>query len=252
MKASFVHEPIQSEPSPAPSRERHLRAVKAPEGPRRTRTITIAVVLGVVVAMISGGLVYLWQHDQVADRATQLETAQLRYAEALRQQAALQDRIGELGLRIQQRAGRAGGLAVRMGELRTELSSARAETAALRAENSMFMGPPLPDGRYIGRIYAVGATQDPPRLVFDKEQWTPGDEGFGTVWNRTPLWQTVRVDPSTRVWLSQRPHHVGVVDFQRMFNRDSPWKGPIAFHHYWMTVSGGRVVAIRQQYPIGA
>ena len=40
-----------------------------------------------------------------------------------------------------------------------------------RAELLAMLGPALDDGRYFGALIAVGAAQEPPRLVIDIEQW---------------------------------------------------------------------------------
>ena len=40
------------------------------------------------------------------------------------------------------------------------------------------VGPALDDGRYFGALIAVGATQRPPRLVIDLQQWFTDQEAI--------------------------------------------------------------------------
>ena len=67
----------------------------------------------------------------------------------------------------------------RLEGLRSRLTEARRRgdgccegtLAAAQAELVSMLGPALPDGKHFGALIAVGADQQPPRLVIDIEQW---------------------------------------------------------------------------------
>jgi hypothetical protein len=121
-------------------------------------------------------------------------------------------------------------------------------------------------------LYAVGATQSPPRLVIDLERFftgsaadqaakqdgvlPPGEQHIPNdvyIRNRSPEWRVIEVDPSTHVSLVTYPF--GQIDGPRVmtfgrfgivFNSiDHP---ELPMFPYWITVHGGKVVAIDEQY----
>jgi hypothetical protein len=142
------------------------------------------------------------------------------------------------------------------------------QLAKARAELRAMVGPALPDGKHFGALIAVGATQDPPRLVIDIEQWftdqeareaaledgaPPWDAGTGGFYirNESPRWRTIEVDPGAKVSVStsvEYPTERSVVSLSRfaeLFRSDEgfPESSP-----YWITMKGGKVVAIEEQY----
>ena len=66
------------------------------------------------------------------------------------------------------------------------------------------IGPALPDGKHFGALIAVGADQEPPRLVIDIEQWFTDQAAFDAaeedgvfldhpdyIRNENPRWRTI-------------------------------------------------------------
>ena len=170
--------------------------------------------------------------------------------------------------------------AAQLARVRTQLAAARSaagvDKANLQAQLDAMLGPPLADGRYLGILVAVGANQDPPRLVIDVEQWFTGDaatqaarqdgqlppgetsvpDGY-YIRNQSPRWRTIPIDPATTVSLTVWPNgQVGAPQvmpldrFGALFNVVAGGPRADALHvgPYWITVRDGKVVAIHQQY----
>ena len=86
------------------------------------------------------------------------------------------------------------------------------------------VGPALDDGRYFGALIAVGATQRPPRLVIDLQQWFTGEDAIAAavkdgaiepgeiipndyyIRNENPRWRTIEIDPAATVSLTVYPY----------------------------------------------
>ena len=125
------------------------------------------------------------------------------------------------------------------------------------------IGPALPDGRHFGALIAVGADQEPPRLVIDIEQWFTDQAAFDAaeedgvfldhpnyIRNSNPRWRTIAIDPAATVSLiplGSRSYQtdVNLSEFGELFSsyegRDLQWSP------YWITMEDGKVVAIEEQ-----
>jgi hypothetical protein len=126
------------------------------------------------------------------------------------------------------------------------------------------VGPTLDDGRYFGALIAVGADQEPPRLMIDIEQWftdqaaiaaaiedgviEPGEiipNGY-YIRNENPRWRTIEIDPAATVSLTVYPY--GQVDDPQIVSLERFADLSLGWSEYWITMEDGRVVAIEQQY----
>jgi hypothetical protein len=170
--------------------------------------------------------------------------------------------------------------AAQLARVRAQLAAARraagVDTANLQAQLDAMLGPPLADGKYLGILVAVGANQEPPRLVIDVEQWFTGDaatqaarqdgqlppgetsvpDGY-YIRNQNPRWRTIPIDPATTVSMTvwpngqvSAPQVMTLERFGALFNTIAGGPRADATHYdpYWITVRDGKVVAIHQQY----
>ena len=127
------------------------------------------------------------------------------------------------------------------------------------------VGPELDDGEDLGALVALGATQRPPRLVIDLQQWFTDQEAVAAaiedgvinageiipngyyIRNENPRWRTIEIDPAAKV-LSSRSTHTArstvaqIVSLERFADLSLGWS------EYWITMEHGRVVAIEQQF----
>src|SRR5205085_104228 len=117
---------------------------------------------------------YGWQHAKVSEQRVALEQATTSGAASRTQVNELQGQLSTLQSRIDGLTRDASALKARIqasGHDAKHLTGAlRATQQRLRqalAKATAFIGPPLADGRYFGRVFAVGADQAPLRLVID-------------------------------------------------------------------------------------
>jgi len=230
--------------SPGPSIFRHRR-----------RPIALTGALILVAALIGGASVFAWDRTGSRDQTAALASAIEARNEALATAATLSDRLDALRDRLAKAQARA-----------TDLDG---EVAATRTELLAMLGPALPDGKHFGELYAVGAGQDPPRLVIDIEQWftdqaavdaaiedgitvDPGINGY-YIRNGNPRWRTVEIDPAARITLTSYPYgdptdprEYSLDDFGDLFYSFNEM--PLHAWPYWVTVKDGKVVAIDQQF----
>jgi hypothetical protein len=220
--------------------------------PRRPIVLTVAIIL--VAALIGGVSVFAWDRTGSRDPADALANAIEARDEALATAATLSDRVE--GLRGQLLAADA------------QAEKLEGNVAASRAERLAMLGPALDDGRYFGALIAVGATQKPPRLVIDIEQWftddaardaaledglPPWDAGTGGFYirNENPRWRTIEIDPAAKVSVStsvQYPTDRSVVSLSRFAELFRSYEGFLESSPYWITMRDGKVVAIEEQY----
>lgn len=220
--------------------------------PRRRALVAILVVAALAIGF---GTAFVWQHGIVNDRGSALATAIADRNQTHQQAAALLDRVRGL----QQR-------------LHATNASARHEVARLHARLDAMLGPALADGRYFGRFFAVGATQTPPRLVIDLEQFfsgpaadaaakedgalPPGETHIPNdvyIRNESVQWRILPIDPATKVSVVSYPF--GQVDGPRIMTLTQfghAYYGPavdsLQYFPYWITVRHGTVVAIDEQF----
>jgi hypothetical protein len=237
--------------APPPERTSHT----APGKPSRWPIVALAVVGALLVA--ATGIV-VWQRAQIGDRDDEIAALTAGGGKASARIEALTARVDRLETRLEESTAAA-------TELRTRLREARGELETM-------LGPALPDGRHFGRFLAVGAIQDPPRLVIDVMEWftdqeavdaaiedgvlPPGsttiDNGY-YIRNEDPRWRIVPIDPAAPVTISTYPiadpANPTVVDlrrFGRLFE-DHP-DTTLRMSPYWFTVEDGVVTAIEEQF----
>ncbi|HEX6580786.1 MAG TPA: hypothetical protein VF195_07935 [Actinomycetota bacterium] len=159
----------------------------------------------------------------------------------------------------------------RLNDLRSGLTEARGAVAALEgslsaaeAELGAMLGPTLPDGKHFGALIALGAAQQPPRLVIDIQQWFTDEEAIAAaiedgviepgeiipngyyIRNDNPRWRTIEIDPAAKVSLTTYPY--GQIDDPQIVSLERFADLAIDWSEYWITMAEGKVVAIGQQY----
>ncbi|MGH2538888.1 MAG: hypothetical protein ACRDGK_00020 [Actinomycetota bacterium] len=183
---------------------------------------------------------------------------------------ALERQVGGLEQELERaRRGRAVIEASRR-ETRGQLRSARDELDAERARFRSFMGPAIDDGTHVGRLVAVGADQEPPRIVADQVRWFIGPAATEAaiadgaiaagqtvpryIRNDEQSWRTVAIDPSAAVtlrrWNRVGTYTVSISELQRLSHSDAARARAIFHDPFSMTVAGGEVTSLRQlRYP---
>jgi hypothetical protein len=208
--------------------------------------------IAILAALVGGGAVYLWERtrdDGVLRRAL---TDRDR---ALQQVATLT--VGTEGLRA-----RLGAATDRVARLEAALDRTRSRLDAI-------VGPALEDGRHFGYLAAVGATQEPPRLVFDLAEWYTDQEAVQEaladgvprqeagingyyIRNDNPRWRVLPIQPPAPVTLSTYPYADPAdpveVTLERFAGLFQGGEGTLSFSPYWLTVRDGVVVAIEEQF----
>jgi hypothetical protein len=242
---------------PAPTGRDASISPEAPSVRDRRRPIVVAVAMILVAALIGGVSVFAWDRTGSRDQAEALATAIEARDEALATAATLSDRVE--------------GLQGRSVQVRARARKLEEDVAATRAELLAMLGPALDYGRYFGALIAVGATQEPPRLLIDIEQWFTDQEAIDAaiedgviepgeiipngyyIRNENPRWRTVEIDPTTGVTLKtypfadpSRPTTITLREFDELF---SSYEGRLLrMSPYWITVEDGTVVAIEEQF----
>ena len=221
----------------------------------RRRPIVLTVVMILVAALIGGASVFVWDRTGSRDRNDALANATEARDEAVAMASTLSDRVAGLQRRLLAADSRADTLA--------------ADAAAARAALLAVRGPALDDGRHFGELIAVGATQEPPRLVIDVEQWftdqeavdaaiedgvtvDPGINGY-YIRNEDLRWRIIVIDPATGVTLKtypfadpSQPTTITLREFGELFSSFEGRLLPLS--PYWITVEDGTVVAIEEQF----
>lgn len=182
--------------------------------------------------------------------------------DAIAQRDAARDQVTTLTDRLDGVQDRLAAAQARATDLEGEVSAANAGLLAV-------VGPALPDGKHFGVFVAVGATQKPPRLVIDIEQWftdqaavdaaiedgntvDPGINGY-YIRNANPRWRMVEIEPAATVSLSTYPtvdpSHPTVVSLSTFGGFFSSYEGRLLrLSPYWITVKDGMVVSIEEQF----
>jgi hypothetical protein len=215
----------------------------------------------VVIAMGAAGTgALLWQRAQLRDERTALATAMDELDAAHANAVELANRIEELNAKLSD----ADHSVKRVAKLEGAI-------ADLEHRLTSMLGPALPDGRHVGFLETIGATQKPPKLVIDVVQFftgpaadaaakedgalPPGEEHVPNdiyLRNETDRWRMLPIDPGTTVSLSSYPF--GQIDgplvvplgrFAKIFENG---KGAVRYNPYWITVRDGIVIAIDEQY----
>jgi outer membrane murein-binding lipoprotein Lpp len=230
---------------------------KPDRGVSWSRKATVFVVVsGLVGVLVGGGAVWLWQDAQGQDESAATSQAIAERDDALADVATLSAQVDELEAE----------LAAAIGDVEV----AQQELADAQARLDAMLGPALPDGRHIGYLVAVGAAQEPPRLVIDVVQWftdeaanqaaaedgalapdqTQVENGY-YIRNENPQWRILEIDPAATVALTvypygdpSAPRDVSLARFGEIFGEDAP----LASLPYWITMRDGIVTGIEQQF----
>ena len=251
---------------PAIRRNDRLEAPEAPTGAPTPRTRTLVVALIVVSALfVAAAGVAVWRSTEIGNRDDEITTLEADRDLALTEASAAADRADALASRVDR-------LEARLTATVGDEEALAAKLANTRATLDRMLGPALADGRHFAFVVAVGAAQEPPRLVIDVAQWftdraaadaaiedgvlPPGstsiENGF-YIRNEDPRWRVVQVAPGTTVDLVvypfgdlENPRAVSLMRFQELFRLDQ--HSAIRGFPYWVTVEGGTIVAIEQQF----
>jgi hypothetical protein len=208
--------------------------------------LTLALII--VAGILGGASVFAWDRTGSRDRSSALADAIAQRDAALADVATLNDRMS--------------GLRSSLTEARADAIALEDTVAAAQAELVSMLGPTLADGKHFGALIAVGANQEPPRLVIDIEQWftdqaavdaaiedgitvDPGINGY-YIRNESPRWRTIEIDPAAKVSLTVYPY--GQIDDPQVVSLERFADLAIDWSEYWITTEDGKVVAIEQQY----
>ena len=233
--------------------------------PRRPARWPFVALFIVAALFLASAGVAVWQTTELAERDDEVATLTAARDTAVAETAAATERVDALVARVDRLEAR---LAATAGE--EEQLAARLDDSL--AELDRMVGPALADGRHFGFLAAVGAAQEPPRVVFDLAQWFTGDDAVEAaiedgrlppgataiendyfIRNEDPRWRLVTVDPTAGVSLTvypfgdiETPRVVGFRAFEQLFE----WNrhGAIRGFPYWLTVEEGTVIAIDQQF----
>jgi len=251
--------PMRTEPEIRPQTRRRP-PIDLPDGERpiARRSAVALFVLAGLLAVATGAAV--WQAAELADRNHDIATVTSERDAAIANATASAERVSALGARVDRLEARLEATAGDERELASRLDGALAELERLA-------GPALADGRHFGYLAAVGAAQQPPRLVLDVAQWftdqeaidaaiedgvTPWENGY-YIRNEDPRWRIVEVDPASTVSLVvypygdiEQPRTVSLARFGELFGADE--HGAFQGLPYWITVRGDTVTAIEQQF----
>ena len=241
-------------PSPSPS----------PFPPGRARPPLVALITA--VALLVGAIgIAAWQAVALGDRDDEIVSLTVARDAAIADAAAGTERVAALTERVGRLEARLEATAIDEDELTRRLDE------ALRTIDRM-LGPALADGRHFAFIVAVGAAQEPPRVVIDVAQWFTDDaavvaaiedgrlppgstsiENGYYIRNDDPRWRVVEVTPTTTVALTvfpygdiEEPREVPFARFDELFREDQ--RSAIRPFPYWVTVERGVITSIEQQF----
>ena len=204
----------------------------------------------VVAGLIGGASIFAWDRIASRDQIEALASAIDARNQALTTAARLADGIE--------------GLQQGLARAETHARSLEDRLAATQAELLAMLGPPLDDGRYFGALITLGATQKPPRLVIDIQQWFTDKEAIAAaiedgviepgeiipngyyIRNENPRWRTIEIDPAAMVSLTVYPY--GQIDDPEVVSLARFADLAIDWSEYWITTEDGKVVTIEQQY----
>jgi hypothetical protein len=215
--------------------------------------VALTLALVILAALIGGVSVFAW--DRIGEDDGALENA-------IAQRDAARDQVTTLTDRLD-------GFQDRLATAESRATDLEGEVAAADAALAAVVGPALSDGKHFGALIALGATQKPPRLVIDIEQWftdqaavdaaiedgntvDPGINGY-YIRNENPRWRTIEISQTATVSLSTYPFadpsDPTIVSLSRFGELFSSYEGRfLRLSPYWITVKDGMVVAIEEQF----
>jgi hypothetical protein len=250
---------------PAIRRNDHLEVPGPPAPARAPRTSLIVALVTVSTMFVVATGAAVWRSTEVSARDAEIATLGAQRDAAVADAAAIGERADALVARVDR-------LETRRAEVVGEADALAAKLTRTRATLERMIGPALDEGRYFVYVAAVGASQEPPRLVVDAAQWftdqaavqaaiedgvlpagsTSIENGY-YVRNTEPRWRVVEVAPGTAVELVvfpfgdiERPRAVSMDRFEELFGED-PHTAIRAFP-YWVTVEDGTITDVTQQF----
>jgi hypothetical protein len=161
------------------------RRTDRPDRPQLSGAAAV-VLVALVVALVSAGAVYGWQHAKVTDSGRELAAVRHELTTSSGRATALDAEIGALRSelastedmlsatkdRLQSSTQRSALLGNRIEDLRghlddvqADLRLAQAQSAAAHQELAHMIGTPLPDGTYRVRMLAAQVATAPPRVL---------------------------------------------------------------------------------------
>jgi hypothetical protein len=186
-----------------------LQLLESPPPKRATVKWAVVIALGVIVAILGTGIgVYQWQHGRTttADDAALITRLQAELTDRNRQITALYDRllihgqqIDRLTARIETLKARHQGASSELQKVQAQLAKARAGLASAQSELNTWVGPPLPDGVYMGVLYAADDADDPFRIAM----YVVNDVNGNVLVDRG--WRVLEVTPDIVVRLTTPP-----------------------------------------------
>ena len=232
-------------------------------GPRPSRPM-VALAAVTTLFVVAAGIA-LWTSTELAQRNDEITAIREERDAAVAEVTSATERLAAITARVARLEGR-------LETVEGDERALAAKLADARATLQRMLGPALPDGEAFGYLVAVGARQDPPRLVFDMAQWftdqaavdaaiadgvlpegsTMIENGY-YIRNDDPRWRVVEVAPTTTVSLVvwpfgqiESPLTVTFVRFEDLFRRNP--EVAIRAFPYRLTVEGGTVTGIEQQF----
>ena len=242
-------------------RLRHpMRRMDGPDRPPWSGPAAV-VLLVLVVALVSAGAVYGWQHTKVTNSGRELAAARQQLTTSSGRATALNAEIGTLRDELtsteerlaatkerlrssSEHSARLGNrvedLQAHLADVQAELRVAHAQSAAAHEELARMIGPPLPDGTYRVRMLAAQVATAPPRVLVS-QPFTEGE------------WRLIAVVPSTGVSII-RPVAgdrtiVPLGRFGKILRRPVLQRTSLKTFPYEVAIVNGRIAKIVQKPP---
>ena len=159
----------------------------------------------------------------------------------------MQARIDKLLGRLDEATAALDALTDELGRTHTRLTTAQGQLSNAHDRAIVAAGAALADGRYVGAIEGIDATETPYRLAMRVA--ARADHG--------PLirdgWHVFVIAPRTLVelttWRDGRNVTLSPWAFEHVFDGDAPWNVEMRSKRYVIRVNDGRVVAIAEVEP---
>ena len=248
---------------PTGRRRPPAQGVDGPDRPRWSGAPTVALLV-LVVALVSAGAVYGWQHPKVTTSGRELAAVRGQLTTSSGQVAALDAEIGALREeltstqhrladtkdRLQSSSEHSERLGARVEDLQGHLDDVQADlrlaheqSVAAREELGRMVGAPLPDGTYRVRMLAAQVATTPPRVLVS-QPFTDGE------------WRLIAVVPGTGVSVL-RPAAgdrtiVPLGRFGKILRRPVLQRTSLKTFPYEVAILNGRIASIVQKPPSAA
>jgi hypothetical protein len=242
---------------------RPVRRVDGPDRPRWSGASMVALLV-LVVALVSAGAVYGWQHPKVTNSGRELATVRGHLTTssgrvtaldaeigALRDEltstqhrlAAAEDRLQSSSEHSARLGSRVEDLQGHLADVQADLRLAHEQSVAAREELARMVGAPLPDGTYRVRMLAAQVATTPPRVLVS-QPFTDGE------------WRMIAVVPGTGVSVL-RPAAgdrtiVPLARFGKILRRPVLQRTSLKTFPYEVAILNGRIASIVQKPPSAA